>query len=261
MEHVHRILNARQFTRLVTTPTNELSTWNQWISSDIINPNPARWWNHETGGQARDAAKWAARQPLLYLERTMPDAGEPIRLMFMDTTKLHNREGRLSRFIYAHYDANLTNQLCNHHELHVYFGRDIHPATWSTILMSKERSLIINARCNLLPIGMNLVTWRFNQTGDRETRCMCNWNAANPEYETLEHILFECNMYTQLAGALRDHRISLADALGRLEEVIVTPEDPQILQRALATQFVRLETVTKIWNERLRVRQAALHPN
>lgn len=261
MEHVHRILNARQFTRLVTTPTNELSTWNQWISSDIINPNPARWWNHETGGQARDAAKWAARQPLLYPERTMPDAGEPIRLMFMDATKLHNREGKLSRFIYAHYDANLTNQLCNHHELHVYFGRDIHPATWSTILMSKERSLIINARCNLLPIGMNLVTWGFNQTGDRETRCICNWNAANPEYETLEHILFECNMYTQLAGALRDHRISLADALGRLEEVIVTPEDPQILQRALATQFVRLEAVTKIWNERLRVRQAALHPN
>lgn len=260
MEHIVRILERRQKTRLLTIPTNELHKWCPNIDHDIINPDPERWWSGTNGGTAREAARWVARQPVI-LERLTPDANEPPRLLFMDAQKRNSREGTLSRYIQLKHDMASEAGLAAHPVLGIYFGQATHPATWEVIRDTPHRSLIIKARAGTLPVGENLVKWGFNQRGDRETQCMCNWDKDDAEYETIEHLLFHCPLSDNVAAYLRNPEIPIHQALGHLEEIIVTPAEPNALKIAKVKQLMCITAMVNTWEDRKARRLVALHPN
>ena len=102
---------------------------------------------------------------------------------------------------------------------------------------------------------------RRPQRGDRETQCMCNWDKDDAEYETIEHLLFHCPLSNDVAAYLRNPGIPIHQALGHLEEIIVTPAEPDALKIAKVKQLMRITTVVNTWEDRRARRVVALHPN
>jgi len=131
-----------------------------------------------------------------------PPPGAPLRLLFMDSTLQENREGWLSHFIHKCYDTKLEEDLSQHPLLGAYFGRGVHPCTWSALIHHPERSWFIKARGQTLAIGVNIVNW-LQAPDEPEARCMCNWYQARIELELLQHVLLECPLFNDVAAPLR----------------------------------------------------------
>jgi exonuclease III len=257
LELTSMMLKGRPNTRLVTTPTNHLGIWNQYISNDLINPDPQRWWTGESGGEAREAAQRIARQQLK-VPRILPDSQTPLRLLFTNVEKTENREGKLSNFILKQYDAEIDDKLSRHHAMSPYFGPNVHPMTWKAIKTSNRRSLIINAREGRLPMGDNLIAWRFHDAGSRETRCTCNWNSPVAITETLEHLLFECHENAEEAQTFRNQPMTTPKALGAMAEIIATPQNPHALHDATMEQSELIRKFILLWDNRT-TRRANAH--
>jgi len=241
----------------VTTPTNNIDDLDPRITSDLLNNDPQRWWSGEPAGLLRDAARLAARTPAT-LPRITPDPREPLRLLFVDREMRENREGRLSLFISAKHEGDLEAKLERHHLLAPYFGRDVHPCTWGALLHHRERTLVINARGGTLPIGSNLVEWGLHDPGDREVRCVCNWEDRHADLETTAHMLFECPLWVNEAGVLRHQRMTMETALGQVKNIQVTSQNPHALQDAMKLQREYITAVIRTWKERNEHRRVAL---
>lgn len=257
IEAAHEMWRMRPQARIVTTPTNDLgSQLDPRISNVLVNQNPDRWWNGEDGGQVRAAAR-AAAQARPTFPRIPPPPGAPLRLVFMDSTLQENREGRLSHFIHKCYDTKLEEDLSQHPLLGAYFGRGVHPCTWSALIHHPERSWFIKARGQTLAIGVNIVNWGLQAPDEPEARCMCNWYQARIELESLQHVLLECPLFNDVAAPLRQGA-TLEEALGLVRDIQITPANAGALAEAMERQQVLIKTALATWKRRVELRKVAL---
>ena len=258
LQVISDLMLDRPWVRIVTTPTDEVAgRLDPAIDNELLNQRPGWRWTGEGGGLARQLAA-EVTQEAPELPRIVPPETDPLRLLFMNTALSENREGRLSHFIHQDHDNRQDRLLQGHPLLGAYFGPGVHPCTWSALLHHTARSWFVNARGMNLPIGQNLVIWGFHDPEEREVRCVCNWEAACVEFETLSHILLECERYAETAQALRQPLATLQEALGRVEEALPGARAATPLQEAKERQQALMDATLATWKERSSLRKRAL---